>query len=208
MMNRQETIQYLEKVKLNKGKIAHSIQVADVGINIAQAYQKAGYSVDIDLVEFSCLVHDIGIAKTIDDESPVHLVYGAEMAKAAGFGDSVVEAIEGHECCGLLGEEALLLGLPEPVKESYIPQSLEAKIVAFADMLVFLLLEFNCDPWKDINIVKTALYAHYLSNVWRKLHNEELGNSNENMNALMNRYLKVCAQMLPYADKEFILSCQ
>lgn len=76
------------------------------------------------------MLHDIGRSKSHDVD---HAVRGAEIARELGLPERLVLVIERHIGAGIPEKEAKELGLPE---RSYIPESLEEKIVAYADKLI------------------------------------------------------------------------
>ena len=95
--------------------------------------KKKGTSVniDIDAIYLGGLLHDIGRAKT---HGIGHAVAGSIIALENGLSDKVVNIIERHIGAGISREEAVALGLPE---KDYFPVTMEEKIVAHADNLVF-----------------------------------------------------------------------
>jgi uncharacterized protein len=99
-------------------------------VEAAQKCQKKGIKVDVALVEMGGLLHDLGRAKT---HTVNHAVVGAEMAKEAGLPDAVVCIIKRHVGGGITAAEAEKLGWP---KDNYVPQTLEEKLVSYADKLV------------------------------------------------------------------------
>ena len=60
-------------------------------------------------------------------------IVGVEIASKYGCTTDVLNIIERHIGAGITAEEAVKLGLPE---KSYVPQTLEEKIVAHADNLI------------------------------------------------------------------------
>ena len=72
-----------------------------------------------------------------------------EIAKRYGYGKDVLKIIERHIGAGITEEEAVKLGLP---KKSYLPETLEEKIVAHADNLVSgskeVDIDFVIEKWK------------------------------------------------------------
>ncbi|RME63996.1 MAG: TIGR00295 family protein [Nitrospirae bacterium] len=105
----------------------HILAVRKLALEIADSLK---VPVDRDLVEKGAVYHDIGRAKTHGIQ---HAVLGAEMAKEMGLDDRVVRIVERHIGAGISKEEAKELGLPE---KDYIPETLEEKIVAYADNLI------------------------------------------------------------------------
>jgi uncharacterized protein len=117
--------------------IEHCRTVAEyamqIAINIRKSAEKKGQSIDIDMdaVYLGGLLHDIGRSKT---HGIGHAVAGAATAVENGLDDKLVNIIERHIGAGIKKEEAVVLGLP---KKDYMPITIEEKIVAQADNLVF-----------------------------------------------------------------------
>lgn len=84
---------------------------------------------DVGLVEVGALLHDIGRGQT---HSIRHGVVGGEVARGLGLPGSVVRIVERHIGAGIPAGEATELGLPGV---DFIPESLEEKLVAYADKL-------------------------------------------------------------------------
>ncbi|MCZ7383915.1 MAG: TIGR00295 family protein [Candidatus Methanoperedens sp.] len=117
--------------------IEHCKTVAEyarqIAINIRKSAEKKGQSIDIDMdaVYLGGLLHDIGRSKT---HGIGHAVAGAAIAVENGLSDKLVNIIERHIGAGIPKEEAVGLGIP---KKDYMPVTIEEKIVAHADNLVF-----------------------------------------------------------------------
>jgi uncharacterized protein len=117
--------------------IEHCKTVAEyarqIAIDIRKNTRKKGQSIDIDLdaVYLGGLLHDIGRSKT---HGIGHAVAGAAIAAENELSDKLVNIIERHIGAGIPKEEAVNLGLPE---KDYMPVTIEEKIVAHADNLVF-----------------------------------------------------------------------
>jgi len=110
--------------------IRHCKAVAALATKIAQACKRRGLNVNIQLVEVGALLHDIGRSKTHHVD---HVIIGAEMAKSLNLPNSVVSIIERHVGGGITHDEAEKLGWPV---KSYLPQTIEEKIVNYADKLI------------------------------------------------------------------------
>ncbi len=82
------------------------------------------------LVEMGGLLHDIGRSKTHDVD---HAVVGAEILREMGIPEELVLVVERHIGAGIPADEAVELGLPE---KHFMPETLEEKIVAYADKLI------------------------------------------------------------------------
>jgi len=104
--------------------------VAELALEIAKACKQRGLGVDLELVEIGALLHDIGRAKT---HSVHHAVIGAEIAKSLSLPEPVILIIKRHVGGGISIKEAEKLGWP---KDIYVPQTLEEKIVSYADKLI------------------------------------------------------------------------
>jgi len=109
----------------------HCIEVAKLAVEIAEKARENGYDVDVEAVKIGALLHDIGRAKTHGIE---HFVVSGEILRKEGIDEKIVRVAERHFSCGITAEEAKALGLPE---KDFMPETLEEKIVAFADNLVF-----------------------------------------------------------------------
>ena len=82
------------------------------------------------LIETGALLHDLGRATT---HSVHHALEGVRLAQAEDLADSVISVIKRHVGAGITDEEAERLGWP---KDNYMPQSLEEKIVCYADKCI------------------------------------------------------------------------
>ena len=136
-------IEILKKEKTPQNVIDHSIAVCKKASEIAQNFPEA----DFELIRKGALLHDIGRSKT---HGIKHAVVGVEIAREYGYGEDVLNIIERHIGAGITKDEAKYLGLFE---KSYVPQSLEEKIVAHADNLISGTEEVDVDfvikKWKS-----------------------------------------------------------
>ena len=135
-------IELLKKENTPENVISHCEAVYEKAMKIASNFDNA----DTDLIRKGALLHDIGRSKTHDI---THAVVGVEIAKKYGYNQDVLNIIERHIGAGITKEESKKLGLPE---KSYLPQTLEEKIVAHADNLVSgsdeVSLEYVIEKWK------------------------------------------------------------
>ena len=114
-----------------KNVVEHCLAVSDYAYELALAIKNNGYDVDVELVRLGGLLHDIGRSKTHGIE---HGVVGAEILRDLGFDERLALIAERHIGAGITKEEAIELGLPP---KDYLPITLEEKIVAHADNLIF-----------------------------------------------------------------------
>lgn len=128
--NRDLCLRILREAGCSKGLINHCIAVAELARGLAVACREAGIIVDVEIVEFGALLHDVGKAKTAGIE---HALRGAEFVSKYDPPRLVLKIIENHVGAGIPKEEAEQIGLPP---RDYLPRSIEEKIVSFADKLV------------------------------------------------------------------------
>ena len=135
-------IELLEKENTPENVIMHCKAVCRKSMKIAANFENANE----DLIRKGALLHDIGRSKT---HGIRHAVVGAEIARKYGYDEEILNIIERHIGAGITEDEAVKLGLP---KKSYIPQTLEEKIVAHADNLTSgseeVSIDFVIAKWK------------------------------------------------------------
>jgi uncharacterized protein len=105
-------------------------KVSQLAVEMAETCKQRGYQVNVQLVEIGALLHDIGRART---HSVHHAVAGAEIAKQLGLPEQVIRIIKRHVGGGITQKEAGKLGWP---KDTYTPETLEEKVVSYADKLI------------------------------------------------------------------------
>jgi uncharacterized protein len=103
--------------------------VTKIALRIAKKLWSKGYIIDMKLVESGGLLHDIGRSVTHGIE---HGAIGGQIARKLGLDNAIVQIIERHVGAGLTREEARKNKLPEG---SYVPETLEEKVVCYADKL-------------------------------------------------------------------------
>ena len=127
---REQAFRFLQQSGCSRHVIRHCETVAELAVRIAEACNERGLDVDLRLVEIGALLHDIGRSKT---HTVHHAIAGAEIAKSLGLPQPVISIIKRHVGGGIATRDAKKLGWP---KDIYIPQTLEEKIVSYADKLV------------------------------------------------------------------------
>ena len=128
-------IELLKKENTPDNVIEHCKAVCAKAMKIAANFD----NVDKDLIRQGALLHDIGRSKT---HGITHAIEGVEIARKYGYSEDVLNIIERHIGAGITSEEAVKLGLPE---KSYLPETLEEKIVAHADNLISGTKEVDMD---------------------------------------------------------------
>jgi len=128
--SREQALQLLRENRCSPNVIKHCEAVAELALETAETCQKKGLKVDLELVEIGALLHDIGRSKT---HSVHHAIVGVEIVKTAGLPKPVISIIKSHVGGGITTTEAAELGWP---KDTYMPVTLEEKIVSYADKLI------------------------------------------------------------------------
>ena len=132
----------LERENTPENVIQHCIAVCRKAMKIAANFDDA----DKDLIRKGALLHDIGRSRT---HGITLAIEGVEISKGYGYPVEVLNIIERHIGAGITAEEAVKLGLPE---KSYVPETLEEKIVAHADNLISgtkeVDVDFVIEKWK------------------------------------------------------------
>ena len=136
-MKEKEAIALLNKAGCSSSVIEHCRIVAEyarkIALDVDNCARKRGVPINIDMncIIIGGLLHDIGRSKTHGID---HAVVGARIAVETGLNEKLVSIIERHIGAGITKDEALAIGLPA---KDYLPLTLEEKIVAHADNLVF-----------------------------------------------------------------------
>ena len=135
-------IELLKKENTPENVIEYSKAVYKKAMEIASNFDDA----NPDLIKKGSLLHDIGRSRT---HGITHAIEGVKIAREHGYEEDVLNIIERHIGAGITAEEAAYLGLP---KKSYVPQTLEEKIVAHADNLISgskeVDIDFVVEKWK------------------------------------------------------------
>jgi uncharacterized protein len=127
---REQAFKFLRQNGCSKNVIKHCEAVAELAVEIGKACKRNGMQVDLELVEIGALLHDIGRAKT---HSVHHAIVGVEIAKSLGLSERLLSIIKRHVGGGITANEAKKLGWP---KDVYVPQTVEEKIVSYADKII------------------------------------------------------------------------
>jgi uncharacterized protein len=161
--NREQAIAILQKNSCSTKVVAHCQAVASLALELAEEFKAKNYFVDLALIEVGALLHDLGRSK---NHSVHHAIEGVKIAQVEGLPDSIVCIIKRHVGAGITVEEAAQLNWP---KDVYIPQTLEEKIVCYADKCISgterIPVEVTIKQLYDQNLVDAAERV-------RKLHNE------------------------------------
>lgn len=135
-------IKLLVQEETPENVIEHSKAIYKKAMEIAANFD----NVDEDLIRKGALLHDIGRSRT---HGITHAIEGVVIARKYGYDDAVLNIIERHIGAGITESEAGKLGLPV---KSYVPQTLEEKIVAHADNLISgseeVDIDFVIKKWK------------------------------------------------------------
>jgi uncharacterized protein len=125
--------------------INHIEMVTKKAVEIGRILKEKGFGVDLELLEMGGYLHDIGRSVT---HGVSHAVESGKILRKLGFSEALIRMVERHVGAGITAEEAKKLGLPV---QNYIPETLEEKILAYADK--FLESEF---VFKTVNDEQVA----------------------------------------------------
>jgi uncharacterized protein len=125
-------LELLSKAGLKGQDLEHSVKVAQKALEIAR---RMPVRLDMELVARGALFHDLGKARTRALE---HGLVGAELGRALGLPEELLQVMQKHIRGGLSPQEAQELGLP--VKD-YALRRLEERIIIYADRLVDIITE-------------------------------------------------------------------
>ena len=145
--------------------IDHCINVTKIALRVGSQLIFRGHDVDMRLVEAGALLHDIGRSRTHDVD---HAIVGSEIARKMGMPEKLVNVIEVHIGAGIPSDEAVELGLPE---KHYFAETLEEKIVAYADKLIMGRRDVPFESTVDSFVTKLGEDHPSIDRLWT-LHNE------------------------------------
>ena len=120
-MERKEVMSILKKY-CPENIVKHCILVNKAAMKIAKKIKSNNYNIDLNLIEASSLLHDIGRIKT---HSIKHSYEGGKILKKLGFSNQVIRIVETHIGAGVPKKEAVLLGLP---KKDFINVNIDYKV--------------------------------------------------------------------------------
>jgi len=129
--SREQAIKLLAENDVPPQVIDHCLSVADYALELAKKLRTQNHKVNLELVEAGALLHDLGRSKT---NTVDHSVVGAQIAQTLNLPQSIVDIIKRHVGAGITEAEADAMGWP---KDIYVPQSLEEKVVCYADKRIY-----------------------------------------------------------------------
>lgn len=126
----EKCLKILLEEGVNSNVLRHVLKVSEVAKDLASKVKSKGYDVDEELVTAGALLHDIGRAVTHDVS---HGVIGGQIVRMRNLDERLARIVERHVGGGISSEEAVKLKLGSM---SLVPETLEEKIVCYADKLV------------------------------------------------------------------------
>jgi uncharacterized protein len=166
-LSEKEAINLLTKAGCSPKVIRHCKAVAVLATRTAQKIAGNGITVDVGLVRIGALLHDIGRARTHDIE---HAVKGVDIARSFSLPEPIICIIERHIGSGMTAGEAARLGLP---KRSFLPRSLEEKVVSYSDKLIRGSQELGFEEaLASFSMELGRVLGSPAINRFKKLHNE------------------------------------
>ena len=172
-MNEKQAVELLKKYapteKDFKEVFAHAKAVQELALRIAEDIVCNVHHVDIKFIITASLLHDIGrFKKGTEGYSTIrHGIIGAEILRKQGLEERYALVCERHIGSGIDEQDIKEQNLDLPSK-NYIPESIEEKIICYADSLIFGdkegTIEQVLERYKKI--------SERLVNKTKKLHNE------------------------------------
>ena len=142
--------------------VTHSRQVAELAKHICEQLIDRHVPVDIEFVEEAAMLHDIGMCRT---DAPGIYCFGSEPYIMHGIlGRKMLDSMglfrhgrvcERHTGAGISAAEIISQHLPIDPPRDLLPESLEEKIVCYADK--FFSKSRPDEPPKSIERVRTSL---------------------------------------------------
>jgi len=145
MLSAKKSRRLMQTKLIDKPHVINHIElVTKKALEIGRRLRKKGYGVDSELLEIGGYLHDIGRSVT---HKVGHGVQSGRIVRELGFPESVVRLVERHIGAGITSEEAVRLGLP---RKDYIPETLEEKILSYADKFLESKLVFKTVNGEEI----------------------------------------------------------
>lgn len=118
--------------------VLHSSSVAQKALQIVKEHPELG--ADAKFIEEAAMLHDIGIVLTNapaihclgNNEYICHGYLGADLLRKEGY-EAYAKVCERHTGAGITANQIETQQLPLPNDREYMPQSIEEKIICFAD---------------------------------------------------------------------------
>ncbi len=123
--SKDEAISLLKKLKIPWNIIDHQLAVMRKARDLA--HEIDSLDINYDLVKIGGAIHDIGRHIT---HGLAHGAAGGDFLRKNGYSESLARVVERHVMGGIKKEETEGLGLP---KRSFVPETIEEKIVCLAD---------------------------------------------------------------------------
>ena len=169
-MDKKQCIELLKKYAPNeesfKKVLDHSKAVQRAALRIAEDIIANGRHVDINFIITASLLHDIGRFQCPPGtkESIKHGIIGAGILRKEGLDERYALVCERHIGSGITKEDIQEQKLDLPLKD-YMPESIEEKIITYADNLIF---EGENDTWDREGTIEQAI-ERYRKEVGEKL---------------------------------------
>ncbi len=124
----EDVLRVWNKYGLPENVRRHCIKVAEIAKRIAERIRNR-IDVDVDAVVKGALLHDLGRAIT---HAPFeHFIISGELLRKEGFDEKIARIAEKHFSAGVDEKDAKRLKLR--VIKNFMPETLEEKIVCYAD---------------------------------------------------------------------------
>lgn len=150
-----EEAEKLLKENCSKEVVEHCRRVSEKADEIAEKIIVGGHNVNVAVVRIGGMLHDIGRCKTNDVS---HGVEGGKIVRSMGE-EELARIVERHVGGGIRAGE--IVGFP---KKDFMPETLEEKIVCYADKLM--------EEMPDGSIKENEDASHEIAKLERKFGKE------------------------------------
>jgi len=110
--------------------LEHARIVHDVSCRLSDLFRE-DRNVDMETVRLGAILHDVGRSRA--KRVVEHGIRSGEILREEGFPEGAARIGETHVGVGITPEQAAVLGLPDG---NYLPETLEERIVCYADNLL------------------------------------------------------------------------
>lgn len=135
------------KPEWKDGIMEHAKIVHDVSLFLARLFPKEAH-VELDVLALGAILHDVGRSRA--ERVVEHGVKSGEIIREQGFPEAAARIGETHMGVGITKEETTALGLPY---RDFVPETLEERIVCYADNLLFYITGEGRHELRDTDAV-------------------------------------------------------
>ena len=207
---RESIVELMKKHGLPNERISHSLEVADLALQISDLMTDDNIELDKRVIEKGALLHDVGYLHCkgelveipewrvyrikIPSDDINHPTIGEVIVRKWGFSEEVSNCVLRHNVGGFTVEECILLRVSPIPEKDCAPMTYEEKVVHYADHLM-LLDRLKLDPLKDPQASAKAclpwLNHYFMKRAGKKLEiDDPIPQREVRLNNELKKYLK------------------